>query len=74
MPEAAILGTGNEYLAPSIWALMNSTEKLALLDCTHQRWCDPRTYQWDKADAAAKMCNDYMAKHPEHRAQLVLGI
>ena len=26
MPEAAILGSGNEYLAPSIWALMNTTD------------------------------------------------
>ena len=64
MPEAAILGSDNEYLAPSIWALMNKTEKLALLDCDHQWWCNPRTYQWDQADAAAKMCNDYMEKTP----------
>ena len=27
MPEAAILGSGNEYLAPSIWALMNSPKE-----------------------------------------------
>ena len=53
---------------------MNGTEKLALLDCNHQWWCDPRTYRWDKADTAAKMRNDDMEKHPEHRAQLELGI
>ena len=62
MPEAGILGPGNEYLAPTIWALMNGTEKLAKLslqDCNHQWWCDPRTYRWDEADAAEKMCNEY---------------
>ena len=59
MPEAGILGSGIEYLAPSIWALMNGTEHLALLDCNHKWWSDPRTYRWDKAVIAAKMCGDY---------------
>ena len=62
MPEAGILGPDNEYLAPTIWALMNGTEQLeqpALLDCDHKWWSNPNTYRWGEADNAAQMCRDY---------------
>ena len=59
MPEARALGLGNEHLAPAMWALLNGTEHLALLDCEHKWWSDPKIYRGEDSDIAAQLCDGY---------------
>ena len=45
MPEAkALVSLCNNHMAPAVWALVNGTEHLALMDCDHKWWGNPTSY------------------------------